>query len=356
MFVRCFGLGLAVCLLLCAAQAQAIVIDTGKGRVGGFLLSDDGTKLRISVPTPGGEEKISEYLHADVTIVHQLDVKRLEALSRDNPKAYRDYADQLARQEGDPEARYTAMRLYLIAAWLAPNELGPGSLLRLSDLATRPAEARRCRAMAYLLGPRADATLLARGLGRPAGRDKVEAQAVEDFAKALQLFRTGQVKAASDLARRDGLEKVFAMAPGNIDRTKFLQWCDDAHCTTCRQDGTVACPACNGKGTVLNDFGQPVRCPTCKGKKRTTCPDCGGTHVRATVPGPVLRVVLRCELWAIEQQGGPDNAGRKEAPDRGWSAIVGAGRLGPVAPLSLETITSFDPRKCLYRNRKWVEE
>lgn len=354
---RCrFGIGLAIGLFFSTSAASAILIDTGAGRVGGFVLNDDGTKLKISIPTPDGEDKVSEYLHTKITIVHQLDVKRLEGLSSDNPKAYRDYAEELARQKDDPEARYTAMRLYLIAAKLAPEEFGSSSLLAMSALAKPPAEARKYRAMAFLLDAKADAGLLKAEGVKPAPPVKFPARALEDFTKALQLYRAGQIKLATETAKREGVDKIFNNAPGKFDLKTFLQCCTDANCTTCRADGTVTCPTCNGRGIVVNMF-QQLRCSTCKGKKRVPCPDCGGTHVRDSLPDDVLRLVLRCELWAMDQQGASADAGWNDAADaKSWSALLRSRGLSPVLPLSLETITSFDPRKCRYRNRKWVEE
>ncbi len=353
---RC-GLGLAVGLFFSTSLAWAILIETKTGRVGGYLLSDDGTNLKISIPAANGEETVGEYLRADVKILHQLDVKRLEKLSRDNPKGYHDYADELALQEADPEARYVALRLYLISAYLAPEEFGSSSLLRMSKLASSPAQARKFRAMAFMLDPKTDPKILDEATARPAQPAQLPARALEDFVKALQQFRSGQVQSAAETARREGVDKVFSMAPGKIDVKKFQQWCTDATCTTCRGGGTVTCPTCNGRGTVLNMFNQFERCTACKGNKRALCPDCGGTRVRDPLPDEALRDVLNCELWAIDQQGGGDNtAGKGAAEAKGWSNLLQSRQPKPVLPLSLETITSIDPRKCLYRNRKWVAE
>jgi hypothetical protein len=357
MSVYRFGLGLAVGLFFSTSLASAILIETGAGKVGGFVLNDDGTKLKISIPTRDGEDKVGEYLYSDIKILHRLDVKRLEGLSKDNPKAYRDYADELALHKDDPEARYVAMRLYLIAAHLAPTEFGSSSLLRMSALASRPAEARKLRAMAFLLDPKADDAIVKDDAGKPAQPAPLPAGALEDFTKALQLYRSGQIKLASETAKHDGVDTIFRMAPGKIDLKAFLQWCTDANCTTCRADGTVVCPNCQGKGVVVNMFRQLERCPTCKGKKRVPCPDCGGTHVRDPLPNDALRAVLRCELWAIDRQGGWDNRDGKDAAiSKSWSAVLQSRQLSPVLPLSLDTITNFDPRMCRYRNRKWVAE
>jgi hypothetical protein len=355
--VRRFCLGLVIGLLCSTSVASAILIETDAGRVGGFVLNDDGTNLKISISTPDGQEKVGEYLHAKIKVLHQLDVKRLEGLTPDNPKAYFDYAEELARQEADPEAGYTAMRLYLIAAHLAPTKFGSRSLLGMSTLAKTPAGARKYRAMAFLLDPKADAEILKAEVVKPAPSAQFQDRALRDFTKALQLYRAGQINLASETAKHEGVDKIFSKAPGKIDLKTFLQWCIDASCQTCRADGTVICPMCRGSGIALNNLGRRVGCPTCKAKKRVPCPDCGGTHVRDSLPDDVLRVVYQCELWAVDRQGVGANVGRKEARDtKSWSAVLQSRQLSPILPLSLETITRFDPRKCRYRNRQWVEE
>jgi hypothetical protein len=39
-----------------------------------------------------------------------------------------------------------------------------------------------------------------------------------------------------------------------------------------------------------------------------------------------------------------------------WSAALAAGRTGTVPSLSLETLTEFDPKLCIYREGKWVAQ
>jgi hypothetical protein len=356
MSVARFYLVLAVGLVF-TSLASAILIETNAGRVGGFVVNDDGTSLKVRIPGPDGKDTYGEYPRANIKVIHELDVKRLEGLSRASPKAYRDYADELASHKADPEARYYAMRLYLIAARLAPAELGSSCLLRMSTLAGTPAEARRCRAMAFLLDPKADAKILDTEAAKPAPPSPLPARALDDFTKAMQLFRRGQIQMARETVQRAGVDKVFQMAPGKLDLTTFHQWCTDAACPRCREDGTVPCPVCSGKGVISNGFAT-ARCSNCNGKKRVRCLDCGGTHVCDPLPDDILRVVLRCELWVIDQQGGGENAGRKDVADtQGWSTLLQSRELRPVMPLSLETmIPGVDPGRCRYRNRKWVED
>ncbi len=357
---RYIVLSLVVSILGLPSAAPAILIESGGVRIGGYFVRDDGKKLAIRVRTADGKEKVSEYDSGRVKILHQVDRKRLEKLSQDNPKAFRDYAEELAGKKEDPEARDVAMRLYLIAAYLDPQKFGRSSLLGMSSLAGTAAEARRCRAMAFLLDDKGDPSLLrgesARNAPAAKGPRVVDAQttAINDFVKALQYYRTGQIRQAREVATHEGVDKVFTMAPGMIDRKTFFQKCTDAQCPTCRLKGTVVCSTCNGKGVTLGLFNQVERCATCNGQKIVTCSNCDGTGVVMTYPDDVMRTFLKAELWAVDQVAGSDPATKKGGSDLSWSSIIQSRQVSPVAPLSLETITEFDPRKCAFRNGAWV--
>jgi hypothetical protein len=350
MRAQSFVLGLAACLL-CLSSAWAILIETKGGPVGGYLQSDDGKILTVKVRLPDGTEKTHEFERSKVKIIHQLDRARLEKLTRDNPKDYRDYAEELAQHKEDPEARDTAMRLYLIAAYLDPKQFGASSLLGMSALAGSPAEARKCRAMAFLLDPKEDAGFLKTESAKPAQLPKGQVAGLKEFLKSLQLYRAGKIKEATGAARREGLDKIFAMAPGMVDQKTFLQRCSEATCPTCKLLGKIKCNMCT-KGLMRNPFGQQVKCTTCNGTGAIVCSACEGTGINP-IPDDVLRVMLRAELWAVDQLAGFTPRSKKE-PEAAWSTILEARQLSPVVPLSLETITEFDPHKCLYRDGKWV--
>jgi len=360
--MRRYLLGLVVGLFCSAAPAPAILIEVNDGKktekVGGFLVRDDDTILIIRIRTADDREQDIPYPLAKITILHRLDVKRLGNLSRDDPKGYRDYAEKLAGEKNDPEAIHTAMRLYLIAAYLNPKEFGSSSLLAMSKLASKPAEARRCRALAFLLDPKASDEILKAVVAKPPPLDKAQIGALENFTRALQLYRAGRIPEAKTMVNREGVDQIFGKTPFKIDKKTFLQWCDNASCTTCnRLSGLVLCPKCNGKKTVTNMFGQPERCPTCNARGGVLCPDCGGRHVRDPLPEEDMRVTLRCELWALDQLGGEETSRKETANAKGWSAVLKeADRLSPVSRLSLETVTDIDPRKSRYRSGKWVEE
>jgi hypothetical protein len=349
---RRFVLGLAVGFCCVPAAARAILIETGGVQVGGYFHSDDGKTLTIKVRSADGTEKIKEYERGKIKIIHQLDRNRLENLSSDVPKGYRDYAEELALQKNDPEAKDMAMRLLLIAAYLDPKQFGHSSLLRMSAIASTPLEARKCRAMAFLLDPTAAARLPKTDEVKPPPPAIAQAAALKEFGKALQYYRAGQIDAAKKSARFDGMDKIFTMAPGMIDQKTFLQKCTDATCTTCKSKGKLKCTVCNGKKVTRNTFGQVVPCTTCNGSGIVFCTACDGTGMNP-ISDEVLRIVIRAELWAVDQLAGAPR-GKKGTADTTWSVILEARQANPVLPLSLETITEFDPRKCLYRNGAWT--
>src|SRR2546425_1111838 len=120
-----FLLALAVGALWVPTAARAILIETAPGvRVGGYFVRDDGKKLSVRLRTADGKEKVNDYDRTRIKIIHQVDRNRLEKLATDNPKAYRDFAQELTKQTADPEAKDMAMRLFLIAAYLDPQQLG----------------------------------------------------------------------------------------------------------------------------------------------------------------------------------------------------------------------------------------
>ena len=115
----------------------------------------------------------------------------------------------------------------------------------------------------------------------------------------------------------------------------------------------MSCANCNGKGQIPNPFGFAERCTTCNGSGKTKCTACEGTGVNQTFADDHLRTIIRGELWAVEQLSGGDASAKKGADDTRWSSILQSRQLSPVAGLNLETISEFDPRKCVFRNGAW---
>ena len=355
-------LGVAFVVLGAPGPARSILIELGpKNRVGGFLIDQDATTLFIRVRMPDGKEVERQYEKAKVKIIHQVNRERLAKLSNENPKAYLDYAQELAGQTADPEAVETAKRLFLIAAHLDAPQFGRTSLLAMSSLAATPAEARKYRALAFLLDASADAGLLKNEVAKtapaPGPETKQQANALRDFQMALRYYRTGQVQSAKDYAKHDGVEKYFSLAPGMMDQKSFAQACTDALCTSCRGKATVKCSACNGTKRVMGPFGQLEFCETCKSQGKSLgfvkCSECDGTGVNQNYSEEQLRITLRGELWALDQLAGAAKS-KQRSGETSWSSILQARELAPVPVLRLESISDFDPRQCLYRKGVWL--
>jgi hypothetical protein len=357
------GLALAIGLYFSTSPASAILIDTGTDKpVGGFVISDDGTILKLRVPTKDGRDFIQTFDRAKIKIkiIHKVDVQRLEGLSPDNPLRYFFYAEQLAHYKEDPEARERAKQLYVIAAKLKQEEKEFVSqcLRGMSELADTETERRKYLALAVLLDPKVDEKILKTDAVKPAQLTQIPPRDLDDFIKALYLYRTRNIKAAEETAKRAGMDKIFNKAlPGRMDLETFLGWCTKSYCPDCDENGMGRCPTCRGTGEVPNrGFAGYHTCEKCRGKKKARCSQCDGTHVSNSIDDRSLRIVLQCEKWALEQQGWSNDPARDQATgETSWSAVIQSRRPPVSLSTSLDTlIKDFDPSKCLYRDRKWV--
>src|SRR5206468_9849498 len=86
--------------------------------------------------------------------------ERLAALDPSKPQDYREYAEELAEKQRDPEARDTAIRLYAIAAARGDDNLRHSALLGLIALARNPDEERLFRAAGYRFDSGHELTIL----------------------------------------------------------------------------------------------------------------------------------------------------------------------------------------------------
>lgn len=350
--------GLAIGLSGAPSAAWSIeIVETGfKTPIRGFVVREDAKKVSIRVSTPDGKDAPPrDFERSKITIIHQLNRDRLGKLSKEDPKAYRDYADELAKKDTDPEAKETALRLFAIAASLEPQQYGASCLLKMSSLASTPAEARKYRAMAFLLDPKGDPSVLKKEVVKPVQatpQTKAQTVALTNFQQALRFYRNGEPLAAKESAKRDGVDKYFGLAPGMMDQKSFMQSCMDSGCVACRLKKYVTCTICKGNGS-FNDFGFIDRCSVCNGTGRLKCTGCDGTGVGHTSDDQ-LRIIIRAELWAVEQLSGGEATPKKGSDDNKWSAILQTRQLSPVPVLRLETITEFDLGKCIYRNGNWM--
>lgn len=84
-----------------------------------------------------------------VSVVVNVREDRLAELSPENPKAYRELAEELATQQIDPEAHELAIRLFLLAARYGDADLKEGSFSAVIQLARSPLEKKRFCALAF---------------------------------------------------------------------------------------------------------------------------------------------------------------------------------------------------------------
>ena len=153
--------GLAIGLHAQAALAVVVFVRGSDQPIGGYVVREDAESLVLRESAGPGKARERTFRKADLTdVIVTVRKDRLEQLRPEMPRAYRDYAEELAEKRRDPEARDMAIRLFLIAAWLDPGELGQGALLAMVDLARDPMEASRFRAAAYLQDPRHDPQIL----------------------------------------------------------------------------------------------------------------------------------------------------------------------------------------------------
>jgi hypothetical protein len=341
---------------LFGTPAWAIVIETEKKqRVAGYLVSEDPQKIVIHTKTAEGKEKVNVFDPTKIKVIHKIDLPRLEKLSQEKPAAYIDYGRELAQVKADPEAMDLALRLYLIAAFLDPPNLAERALVSMSELAAQPGDAHKYLAMAYLLDSKGDPKLLQSITTKPARpavpEVKVAAKALARFQKALERYRSGDGTNAKADANEKGVAEFFARA--GLDQRNFLQACDDLACTKCKKTGTVTCSACNGKGRIndpMNPFGGLIVCTTCNGKGKQKCPSCDGTGSNP-VPDDYLRAVLRAEVWAVDQIITMPPIAKKSPGS--WNRALNDHQT-KVPVLTLDAITGYNPRECVFRNGKWT--
>jgi hypothetical protein len=300
---------LVACLLvaLTAATSRAVIVlpKGGGPPIAGFLVRQDATSVVVREPLPDGTSRERTLPRAEIDdLIVTVSAERLESLRPDAPRAYRDYAEELAEKRRDPEARAAAVRLYLIAAYLAPEELGRSCLMGMAALSNRPAEQRKYRAMAYLLDPAHNRALLKPADSPPPATNAAPDADPSPLLESLQLVRQGKYDRALESGR--SAAPLFERYGQVLSYGEFAEACQRA-----RQSG-------------LSDA--------------------------------LLRRVLRLELLLL----GPPAPGEspepaKEPASASWLEIVAAGRHAPVPSLSLETITEFDPRQCRFRDGRWVE-
>lgn len=309
----------AALLLIFASTAHAVVVYK-KGTtqpIAGYLVREDDREVVLrQLQADGRSEDVAIAKEEIEELLHTVDPKRMAALDPARPQDYREYADELAEKKLDPEARDAALRLYVIAADLGsrtgessdPNahEFGYQSahapLLGLIALARSPEEEARFRAAAYLSDPRHDSALLKPPTPIASSAAPANPAAQRKFLDAVQQIRRGKGDVALRMIIQPDMAAELAAARAVVTREEFVRIC---------------------KTRVLDD-GE-------------------------------LKTLLKLEL-ALETALFPPPTTAASAKDaaRSWSQLLSQPQPS-VRPLSLEHLTEFNPRQCVYREGKWVE-
>lgn len=286
------------------ADAVFIILNNGENVVG-YLVEETSARVTILEATAAGKGRERHIPRGEVKrLLRSAEPERLEALNPDDPKQYRNYAEEVAaKAKKDPEAREIAIRLYLIAAHLDTNNLGKSSLLGMINLARSPAEEKNFRAMAFLLDSAHDERVLKRPESATAKSAEVEPETKQKLRKALQALRRGNLVAARNFSRDPALRTAFQQFADTLPRADFER---------AAQSGEV--------------------------------------------PPDLLSKLVSVELSVMEDISGTSGLPLSKAGDDSpnWAAIIVDRKLKPVPSLVLESITEFDPAKCHYRDGKWV--
>jgi hypothetical protein len=292
-----------LCLGALPAQAVTILEKGNDQPIRGFLVDQNEFSVTIREVLPGGATKERVLVRSNIEeIFLAVDYDRLASLRPENPQAYREYAEDLREKREDPDARATAIRLYLIAAYLDADGLGKSSLLGMTALARSPDEERRFRAMAYLLDPEHDRSIL-RSPAAPGdgvgGMDEGERTILRSL---LRLVRSRKTRDARNMLIREQVRSLLRRMPPLLELEELEQ---------------VATP-----GSVL-------------------------------APS-LLRRILKIELALAPT---PRSLGPTDSAETvSWSRLVAGEKTQSTPTLTLETVTEFDPRKQFFHEGGWVDE
>ena len=323
------------------AAAVTVLLESGDA-VRGLVVRENAVEIVIDEIDVEGKKRRRNISMEDVAgILRPVNKDRLAALKPSQPKEYRLYAEELAEKHADPEARAMAIRLYLIAAYLSPGDLGRPCLLGMASIAASPNEEKRYRGMAYLLDRGHDPRLLQ----RRESNAKVADSPNEGVLRVVRLLRSGKRSEAMKLIERDEtmVAKLQQLLPPEHAKSALSRVC--IHCTK----GYVTCPRCGGSGKTASGD----NCPDCRvgrssrGKKR--CLACGGKYASPEMTRGQLVALVKAELTLFG--GARPIVG---VPAGGWQHQLAEGP--PARPLDLRTITPYDPTLCVYRNQRWVTQ
>ncbi|QDU73135.1 hypothetical protein Pan97_01020 [Bremerella volcania] len=301
--IRSCLLVLACLLFTCDALGAVVYIKGQKEPIAGFVESADDMSIHLRIRTPDGDELTREILRGEIDLLLQpVSPSRLSQLSPDNPKAYREYAEELVEKTTDPEAVETAKRLFMIAAHLDPKAQGRSALLGMTPLMNDAQGVKQLRAMAYLIDPSHDASLLEGQQQAVATGAALDESLRQEVIKVLQMLRHGERADARQQLQRDEIRSAMRQGTSKITPDECLALVQGL------------CPGCE------------------QGK----------------IPAYMLQKLVAAELELSTSQ-----ATDEVKPQ--WGFFLDSSFQKPLPVLSLAKAIGFDPRQCVYRDGKWVE-
>jgi hypothetical protein len=274
-------LGLAVCVEY--ASGAIVLLKGADEPVAGIIQSQDENHIVIQQQLPDGKSRMRDILRSEIEDVILT--------------VYRDYAEELAEKRRDPEAAAVSLRLYLIAAYLAPESLGRSSLLGMLNLADSPAEERKYRAMAYLLDPQHDKRILREAGQAAPTTDAADEETTTMLIAALRAARRGDQRTLANMLKRPSFREALQQWPSGLSYDEFA-------------------------------------------------------NLPEELPPETLARLLQLEL-VLSRQSRPEGP-EDEEQSASWSWIVQRDGTEPVPSLTLETLTQYDPRDCVFRDGKWI--
>ncbi len=302
-YVPSMAVALVVLFPLSYALGAVVYLKGKKEPVAGFVESSDDDSIELRIETPEGEPLHRRILRTEIDLLLQpVSPSRLAQLSPENPKAYREYAEELVEKASDPEAVETAARLFMIAAHLDPQKEGRSALLGMTPLMTDAQGVKRLRAMAYLTDPNHDAALLEGNLQATASGTPLDESMRDEVINVLQMLRKGERADARQQLQRDEIQAALQQGTSKI---------------------------------TLQD---------CLALVQGNCPGCE----QGKIPPYMMQKLVAAELELSTSE-----TSMEVQPQ--WGFFIDQSFLKPLPVLSLDKATRFDPRKCVYRDGKWIE-
>ncbi|MBC8354741.1 MAG: hypothetical protein H8E66_22405 [Planctomycetes bacterium] len=267
----------------------------------GFLINENAVSIEVHEPLPSGalRKHILPRVSID-DIIRAVDFDRLAALEPEAPEDYRTYAEDLAVKTEDPEARVMAIRLYLIAAHLRPDELGRSCLLGMAGLARTPDEERAFLAMAFSLDSDHDPSLLKAPKSMVADFTGITEADRKALTITLKMLRTGRLVEARRSFSRPQVQAAAAYYSHIVSESEYKE----------------------------------------------------ASLAEGRLSPRLLRKFLTLELTlsaAVTTEASDEPP--SFAP---WSQLIARDDTQPIKSRALVTITEFDPRQSVYREGEWT--